>query len=404
MLNENIKSFRLGIWAGDFAEAYSFLRVAGPFQTMAHEDRRLELIRPPLKDGQPSLTWDWIQQCDAIFIHHPLSDEHLHVMATARRLGRPVWSELVDDIFNISRHSPMAKTYANKKAVRDNITGALDLSNVVTTTSQLCKEALVKGCDLDSTVRKSLIAQPTPPSAKIVVLPEAAFFEPSLLPRKKCISWRGLNTHDDDTAGVLDQVCRVARDFPDWEWALFGAPSAEFVERLQEAAGEERVKVSPLWPTPWDMFEAWKGCAPYLHLVPLEDNLFNQSKSHLAYLEATACGAAVIVPDYLPEWQQPGVIPYSGGAVQFEGKLNLEAVLRREMVNYPHNGKLHPNVAAAREFVYPGRTLEAMNALRWLVINKLAQKGGQLKPKGAIGVSHADDPNNAPEPHLEVVR
>lgn len=401
MLNENIKSFRLGIQASDYAEAYSFLRVAGPFQTMAHEERRLELIRPPQKNGDQSLTWDWILQCDAIFIHHPLCDEHLHLMATARRLGRPVWIELVDDIFNIPRHSPIAKTYANKKAVRDNITSAIDLANVVTTTSQLCKDALVNGCDLDSTTRKSMIAQPNPPSAKIVVLPEAAFFEPSQLPRRKCITWRGLNTHDEDTAGVLEQVCRVAKDFPDWEWALFGQPSPEFVEQLSAAAGEERVRVSPLWPTPWDMFEAWKGCAPYLHLVPLENNVFNLSKSHLAYLEATAAGAAVIVPDYLPEWQQPGVIAYAGGVIQHNGKQNLEAVLRRELVNYPHNGKLHPNVETAREFVYPGRTLAAMNALRWMVINKLAMKSGVLKPKGAIGVSHADDPSNAPEPKAE---
>lgn len=380
MLHPSIQNFRLGLYAADYAEAYSFVRVAGPFTTMAHEDRRLEIIRPPRgANGEQSLTWDWILQCDAIFMYHPLYDQQLHCLATARRLGRPVWVELVDDVFNVPPHSPIYQTFKDKRFVRENTTSAIDLANVVTVTSQLLKEALVKGCDLDSTTRKSLIGQPARPNDKMVILPEAALYPPSDLPRKRCITWRGLSTHDEDVAGVLAQMCAVARDFPEWEWALFGAPSREFVEQLEAAAGQKNVRVSPMWPTPLDMFEAWRGCAPYLHLVPLADDAFNRSKSHLAYLEATAAGAAVIVPAALPEWQQPGVLPYHGGVIQANGHDNLEAVLRRELVNYPHNGKLHPNVWTARAAIYPERTLGAMNERRWLILNKLAGVGAESR-------------------------
>lgn len=381
-LEGHIHNFRLGLCAGDFAEAYSFVRVAGPFETMAHADRRLQIIRPPRKpNGDWSLTWDWILQCDALFFYHPLTDQHMHCMATARQLGRSVWVEIVDDIFNVPPHSPIYQTFRDKRFVREQVTTALDLASVVTVTSQLLKEALVAGCDLDSMTRPSLIPLPQStrkPSDKILVLPEAALYEPSISPRKKCISWRGLSTHDDDTAEVLPQVCAVARDFPDWEWALFGQPSREFAETLIEAAGKDRVSIAPLWPTPLDMITAWKGLSPYLHIVPLGDNAFNRGKSHLAWLEATAVGAAVIAPAvYLPEWRQPGVINYCGGVIEHNGKQDLEVVLRRELLGAKQkaasrNLEIHPNVAMARAAIYPDRTLEAMNARRWMILNKLA--------------------------------
>lgn len=384
------QTFRLGIWAGEFTQPYSFLRVTGPLETMASEDRRLQIIRPTRnpRDGEWELSWDWLLRCDAIFMHHPLTQPHLHTMALARRMGKPVWIEITDDIFNVPPTSPIYQTFKNKRAVRENITSALDLANVVTVTSQCLKEALVRECDLDSTTRPSLIEQRDPatgrtlqrPSDKIIVLPEACFFDASDLPRKKCISWRGLGTHDEDTTGVLAQVCAVARDFKDWEWVLFGNPSTEFVQQLGEAAGDDNVKVSPFWPTPIEMVEAWNGCAPYLHLVPLADDAFNRGKSCLAWVEATAVGAAVIVPEYLPEWQQPGTIPYAGGKLQHNGKQDLEAVLRRELVNYPHNGKLHPNVAAARAAVYPHLTLAALNQVRWGILRKFCGRAGNPLP------------------------
>src|SRR5438132_3529692 len=98
-LSTDLQNFRLGLYAADFSEAYSFVRVAGPFETMSHEDRRLSIIRPPRgHNGEWSLTWDWILQCDALYLFHPLFDVHLHCMATARRLGRAVWVALWDDI------------------------------------------------------------------------------------------------------------------------------------------------------------------------------------------------------------------------------------------------------------------------------------------------------------------
>ena len=399
-LAPSLNRFRLGVYCPNFAETYSFLRVAGPFETMAAQDRRLEIIRPPLTPaGEWSLTWDWILQCDALFLHHPFFDQQLHCIATARRLGRPVWVEFVDDMMAVPEHNPTyrvireaycqqqnlteadlpgVKTEEVRNFVRRQTTAAIDLASVVTVTSQILKDALIAGCDLDSTQRPSLVKQAhAKVSDKILVVPEAAFFDPDPRPRRKCVTWRGLGTHGPDVAEVLDQWGAVARDFPDWEWALFGQPSREMVNALNQAA-PKRVKVSPLWPTVFDLWEAWVGCAPYLHLVPLQDNAFARSKSHLAWLEASSIGAAVIVPDHLPEWQQPGTIPYYGGKL-VNGKANFEAVLRRELLKYPGDGQFHPNVQTARQAIYPERTLQAMNQLRWEIVNSLASKVSRLK-------------------------
>ncbi len=48
---------------------------------------------------------------------------------------------------------------------------------------------------------------------------------------------------------------------------------------------------------------------PKLLIVPLVDNEFNRSKSNIAWIEATLCGAVCIAPDF-PEWRKPGVITY----------------------------------------------------------------------------------------------
>lgn len=371
-LEPKTKKFRLGIYGGgDLTQPISLMRFLGPFSAMAKEDPRLELVFPWAANGRYSLSWDWICQCDAIFYSHPQNDVDVSVLWLAQQMGVPVWSEYVDDIFNVLPTNPAYQNLKNKREVRECVTKAIEYSSFVTAVSDLCAKAY-------------------PYSERIAVIPEACLWPQNNFPRRKAVSWRGLGSHDTDTEGVHDAVCEVAKSFSDWEWTLLGSPSEDLVERLKsvagvDAAGESNVKVAPYFSTPWHMVTAWGYRAPYLHIVPLANNAFNRCKSHLAYLEATAIGAAVIAPDYLTEWQQPGVISYTGGQMVFSGKQDFATVLRREMLSFKEldpqpagdpaggpRGEFHPNVRTARFTVFPDRTERQTNQLRWQVLRKLA--------------------------------
>lgn len=360
-LPSHITKFRLGIYMGDFTQPISLLRCLGPLTAMCKEDDRLELVFPPETAAGKDIGWSWLARCDAIFYSHPNTDSDLSVLWLAKTMGIPIWSEYVDDIFNVLPTNPHYQAVKNKRALREAVVQAIEFSDVLTAVSDICAKAY-------------------PNPERFSVIPEACLWPAWELPRRKCVTWRGLSSHAGDVETVLPQLCAVAKDFPDWEWALMGEPTEEFVAQLTEAAGinpdngKSRVKMAPYFSTPFHQIQAWGGCAPYLHLVPLADNEFNRSKSHLAWLEATAIGAAVIVPDHLPEWQMPGTLPYYGGALA-DGAATFEEVLRRELVNYPHNGKLHPNVQTAREAVYPALTLPEMNQRRWAVLRQLIKIG-----------------------------
>lgn len=381
MLPENVKKFRLGIYTGDYEQPISLMRVMGPFAAMAKEDPRLELVRPPLElpdaqNGRPGgqrLNWDWLCMCDAVFFLHPENDCHVHAASIAWQMGIPIWSEYVDDIFNVTAGNPGFAR--NLRQRRENIASLAQWSSVVTCVSDYNKRAIIEGLSEEKTGDRS-----SKFGDKFLVIPEGCMWPQWNLPRKKCISWRGLGSHGQDVQEALPHLVQVAKACPDWTWMLGGDQEIlqEMGRVLSPICGPERVLLAPYWPTPFEAMLAWAGQAPFLHIVPLADTPFNKSKSHLAWLEASAIGAAVICPDHLPEWQQAGVVPYRHSAIEVRSsesgvRGNLAETILREMVKFQDTGEYHPNVAEAREAIWPDRTLYTMNRRRWAILSKLAE-------------------------------
>jgi hypothetical protein len=294
-----------------------------------------------------------------VFLSHPGSEIHVNAIALATMMGIPSWIEFVDSALAVRSSNPAYHGISSKKLLKEDIGSALEIATVTTVISPSGKAAFC-----------AWYPQVNPD--KLLVLEEACLWPPIAAPRTKSVSWRGLHSHLDDVLSVLPQWCEVASALKGqgWQWVLLGTPPEELTESLTAAAGEEAVLVSPFWPTPFHAVQAWSNRAPFLHLVPLSDHEFNRGKSHLAWLEATAVGAAVIGPSHLPEWQQPGLIPYKTGLITPEGPADFATVLHREMSKF-EAGKFHPNVAEARSAVYPARELRNMNQKRWAILRKL---------------------------------
>lgn len=384
-LPPNIRKFRLGVYTSDYPQPISLMRCLGPLLAMAKEDSRLELVFPPLElpsannpAGGQQIGWNWLLNCDAVFFLHPETDAHAHSIALAQNLGVPVWAEYVDDIFNIDPRNPGWKNRRNQQAQRENVAAVAHCATVLSTVSVQNKAAIISGLQLGSDSAQRYLEN------KTVVLPEGCFWDPFETPRRKMVSWRGLGSHGGDVEDAIPHLLDVAARFADWQWLFAGDSEIleEMGKRLTPICGKENVLLMPWMPTPFDMMTAWAGEAPYLHMVPLADTTFNRSKSHLAWLEASAVGAAVIAPDHLAEWKQPGVIQYHNSAIAGGNDECLSEVLAREMTRFS-NGALHPNVAVARAAIYPGRTLAAMNRLRWAILRKLCARKNVLAPETA---------------------
>lgn len=396
-LPDSVKKFRLGVYTSDLQQPISLMRVLGPLSAMAKEDRRLELVFPPLelpdascgRAGGQQLNWNWLVQCDAIFLLHPESDVHVHCASLAYQLGIPIWAEYVDDVFNVHPNNPGFQFHKNKRMLRENIGSIAKWARVVTCVSEYNRTAILAGLEgkaegrmqnEEGAAETSNIEHRTPNAElenKFLVIPEGCLWPRWDLERKKCVSWRGLGSHGHDVQEALPQLMKVAKAFPDWTWMLGGDPQIleEMGHFLSPICGAERVLLSPYWPTPFEAMQAWGSQCPYLHIVPLADTAFNKSKSHLAWLEASAIGAAVIAPDHLPEWNQTGVIPYRHSNLELGSHNGLNStlaeVMKREMARF-EEGRFHPNVQVAREAIYPNLTLGAMNKRRWAILHKLA--------------------------------
>lgn len=364
-LSPGTVNFKLGVFCTDYTQPLALMRLFGPLAMMAKEDRRLELVFPPRDEfGNWQLNWNWLIQCDAIFMSHPVDQVTMDCLWLANVLGVPSWIDYGDDVLNVPRSNPSFYTvYRDKVTARTNIGNAVKVAHAVSVCSEPCKESFINNLGRDAAA-----------ADKIHVLSDIAWFPPldGGRPRKRRVTWRGLASHDDDVSGVLNQLCEVARDFrsDEWEWVFFGEPNEEFFRELAGAVGKEHVLIVPYLRTPFHFIMEWNKLAPYLHLVPLEDSAFNRSKTANAYYEAAAVGAGIVVPSYLPEWDKPGVVKYSGELIQSNCNPTFGDVLRRELAGFS-DGKLHPGVAAAREYIYPDREAQPMNQHRWQILRGL---------------------------------
>jgi len=100
-----------------------------------------------------------------------------------------------------------------------------------------------------------------------------------------------------------------------------------------------------------------------IHIVPLDNSKFNESKSNLAWLEATWAGSAVVAPDML-EWRQDCIQIYNGP----NGLLNTISYL----VSNPDNiKKLNED---SWELIQAEYLIEHVNKLRYTIFNEILQK------------------------------
>jgi len=366
MLHPNIPKFKLGFWTPSHAapspsDARSLSRLFGPFNAMQRQDRRLEVVRQPFNpEGEMELpTWDYVSSLDCLYLLDPFTQHDMKLAAIAKSVGTRLWVDYIDDLQNVPPSNPHFLHFADKELVRANMKDLIEAADIATTTTFTLK------CRL-------------PGKDKVALLPEACRWPMCHLPRERVITWRGSPSHAEDIESVLPAIASVAAmpQFSLWKWVFFGFERPDW--RLAKAFPNPAKQLDFVpWLGPYEFVNEWGARAPYLHLSPIVDNAFNRAKTPLAWLEASAIGAACIGPA-LPEWNA------CKGLLRYQTPAEFGEILKAEMFKFreletprgveadPYLNNLHPAAVESRAAIYPKRTLPAVNEIRWKILNALA--------------------------------
>ena len=357
MLPQNCWKLRVGFISDDFSNGRSLSRMCGPFNLMMKEDPRLEIHLLSTK-SQP--TWHMFGAMDVCYFLDPWMDEDVRCVAEAKAQGCRVWCDYIDNLLNVPPSNPVFKAYMEKDRVRANMKTILSQADVVTATVPTLADIYKDVMGKDAVVR---------------VLPESCLWPQCPVPRKRCISWRGLGSHNADLESVLPQLHEISRmpQYSKWDWLFIGEPSW----RIYETIPPDRL-ISVPFQSPQFFMNTWGTYGPFIHIVPLLDNPFNRGKTPLVWLEATAIGAMVIARN-LPEWRD------CKGIHLYDTPEGFGMLLRAAMDDYvtppldragtPIPERFHRSAIDSREDVYPAKTTKVVNKLRWEILEELWAKG-----------------------------
>lgn len=259
-------------------DATSFYRAVGPLSIM---ERDYDVSYDILSTGD-ELSWVKMLRYDVLFIQRPCLEAHLQAIVLARQLRKPTWIDFDDDVFTIPRDNP-AHLYYAQSGVRENVKLAMQSADMITVSTEALREAY------------------SPYSDKIIVCRNAyndgliaSFREPK---NNKVICWRGTNTHERDVRHYADEIIAVMRENPEWKFACLGANWWFLSEEIESQF------IFQATSSVVQFFSMLYEIGAAIQIVPLFDNAFNQSKSNIAWQEATIIGSACVIPTF-KEWQE----------------------------------------------------------------------------------------------------
>jgi hypothetical protein len=266
----------------DPTDATSYYRSISPFSHVKKEVN----IHFQFTDR---VNWPVIKMADIVFMQRPCRNEDLQIAQMTKDNHKPLWVDYDDDLFTVQSDNPSYLVY-NQPAIKKNITALLTMADVVTVTTEALKTAY-------SHLNKNIIVCPNGIDDDLIKdheLPKGS--------RKDTIMWRGSQTHERDLMSVADSVLKIAKAFDTFKWSFIGYNPWFITDQIQNC-GLDAGRDIP------NYFKLLKDQAPGFFICPLADNIFNRSKSNIAWIEATYAGALCLAPNW-PEWQKPGCLNY----------------------------------------------------------------------------------------------
>jgi len=234
--------------------------------------------------------WSKLSGYDILFLHRPSSAVVLNLVQYCKQIGVKVWVDYDDNLFNLPYEN---RAYDNYKLdVKKLMRTILENADIITVSTQPLADFF-----------KHNLFIPNP----IEVIPNALndrFFKMAeKFNEDKNYFWRGSETHYGDILDFTNEIYEgIANTTVPWYFVGYKP------HILMRNFGDDRLKyVEPQDPILYH--STFKSLKPHIMHVPLSSNALNESKSNIAWIEATYAGAVTIAPDW-KEWKMPGVLNY----------------------------------------------------------------------------------------------
>jgi hypothetical protein len=281
---------KIFFFSPNYTDACSYYRGIAPFS----------FLKAHLSVPSGSVNWANIVGNDIAFLQRPCTTSHLQIAQLIKKQNIPLWLDYDDDLLNIPKDNPAYGFFA---PLRENVVKVIKLADVITVTTAALQ-------DLYHRIN---------PSAKVIVIPNAWNdyiwgTKRNENPRDKLIMWRGSDSHVKDLISVSDRIISVSKGNPEYKFLFLGM-LPWFLEGKMEYLHAPPVDIMEYFPT-------LHKINPQITIIPLEDNIFNKSKSNINWIEATMGGSIALAPRYLSEFNDvgTGLITYVDN-IDFEYKL-----------------------------------------------------------------------------------
>lgn len=279
-------------------DATSFYRGAGPIGEMRKQTNEFDFV--PLPKGF-TITWSVLQQADWLYLQRPFTEPHLRMAQMAKANGLKVWCDWDDDILNIPRSNYTCKIYQAKGA-RKNVTELMNYTDVITTSTEHLAEIMgAPQREFVHVVPNALNTNLFPLESRLDFLKKKNV---DSLKRKR-VFWRGGRTHVQDLMTYMEPMKQIIDEFQEFEFGFVGDTDWPLLEAME---GKPNVKIYEAQDVV-EYHRTYKGYGAQVSWAPLMTNLFNNSKSMCAWLEATYAGAAFLGPDF-KEYRRNGITNY----------------------------------------------------------------------------------------------
>lgn len=328
-----MKKLHIGVFSNNYQSAGALYRTTGPFKHLQRTDDRFEIkfLR------QDELNFLEYIDLDAIVLKNFTNTK----VVLAQEAGLKVIIDIDDDNFNIQPDNPMYDYYSSTVVKEDTREAYHHADMIMVTTWDLAKAVQEQMHITDH--------------HKVKVVPnaiDARWFHSTERGKTKAITWRGGNSHFKDTFKVTKDLHMFLEENP-YIVVSYGFKPFYWQEMFQKFYKHYDYK-------PFDEYiRKLQLNGAEIGIVPLEDNLFNRSKSNIAWLELAMTGHIVIAKD-LPEFQKPGVITYTDSM--------YEALIGVTKMYDDHKRSI---VRESRDYILENYTLDRVNEVRGDLLSAL---------------------------------
>ena len=292
---------RVLTFAPAITDGTSFYRSGGVLPYLEREYSNIHI--KDLSDKE-QLDWpDYISYDVAVF-QRPFIRTHLSTITMLKLMGLKVIIDYDDDVLNVPIHNQF---YPNYESNKENIKQIAKLADEIWVSTNGLKKTF-------SEFNNNIKVVPNAHNDYIFPVKNKVPFNDKAIK----VAYRGGTTHEIDVYSQLNDWIEMINKNKKTEFYFMGSR----FPYLESQCGDNYIIIPGTHIL--DYFKNIHKLNPNVFIYTLEDTIFNRGKSNISWIEATYSGAAVIAPEFLPEFVRPGISNFTGSLKETFDKIKKD--------------------------------------------------------------------------------